>query len=237
MNILLRFLIALVAFGSSQIGFTQPAASASMNRAAQISQARQANAALMHHYMWNSRTEIIVQGQVKDIRIDQVSYGPYGQLQRTTLNDQPAASGLMLPTPIGFLRRAIAASEKEQMEQFLTGLKGMLEQYTLPTTGKILDFISSATPSGPDANGMFRLSGNSVVQPGDTLTLWVNAWTQHVHQIQVNTTFQGSAVQLSSTFATVPVSGLNYAAYSEATVPDKQLSVQVQNYNFARLGY
>jgi hypothetical protein len=40
----------------------------------QISQARQANAALMHQYTWNSRTEIIVQGQVKDVRIDQVSF-------------------------------------------------------------------------------------------------------------------------------------------------------------------
>ena len=53
----------------------------------------------------------------------------------------------------------------------------------------------------------------------------------------MNTTFQGDAVQLTATFQTLHQSGLNYAAFAEATVPEKQLSVQVQNYNYARLAY
>jgi hypothetical protein len=209
---------------------------ATANRAVQIYQAREANAALMHQYEWNSRTEIISEGQVKDIRIDLVSYGPSGQLQRTVINDQPPSGGMM-PMPFGFLRRAIAEHKKKEMQEYLLGLQGLLEQYTLPTTQKILDFISTATPSGPDANGLFQMTGYNVVQPGDNLTLWVNPWTKHLRQIQVNTTFQGNAVQLSATFATLPGSGLNYMAFGEATVPAKQLSVQVQNYNYARLGY
>lgn len=236
MNISMRLLIGLAAIGGVQPALAQPNPYAVANSAVQISQARQANAALMHQYTWNSRTEIIVQGQVKDVRIDQVSYGPYGQLQHALLNDQPASSGPMLPTPIGFLRRAVANNEKQELQQFLTGLQGLLEQYTLPTTGKIFDFMSSAVPSGPDSNGMLQLTGYNVVQQGDSLTLWVNAWTKHARQIQVNTTFQGQAVQLSATFATIPVSGLNYANFAEAIVPAKQMSVQVQNYNFARLG-
>jgi hypothetical protein len=220
----------------AQTGLTQGAPFATANRAVQIYQAREANAALMHQYEWNSRTEIISQGQVKDIRIDLVSYGPFGQLQRTVINDQPASGGMM-PMPFGFLRRAIAEDKKKEMQEYLMGLQGLLEQYTLPTTQKILDFISTATPSGPDANGLFQLTGYSVVQPGDNLTLWVNPWTKHLRQMQVNTTFQGNVVQMTATFQTVPGSGLNYAAFAEATVPAKQLSVQVQNYNFARLGY
>jgi hypothetical protein len=220
----------------AQTGLTQGAPFATANRAVQIYQAREANAALMHQYEWNSRTEIISQGQVKDIRIALVSYGPFGQLQRTVINDQPASGGMM-PMPFGFLRRAIAEDKKKEMQEYLMGLQGLLEQYTLPTTQKILDFISTATPSGPDANGLFQLTGYSVVQPGDNLTLWVNPWTKHLRQMQVNTTFQGNVVQMTATFQTVPGSGLNYAAFAEATVPAKQLSVQVQNYNFARLSY
>jgi hypothetical protein len=220
----------------AQTGLTQGAPFATANRAVQIYQAREANAALMHQYEWNSRTEIISQGQVKDIRIDLVSYGPFGQLQRTVINDQPASGGMM-PMPFGFLRRAIAEDKKKEMQEYLMGLQGLLEQYTLPTTQKILDFISTATPSGPDANGLFQLTGYSVVQPGDNLTLWVNPWTKHLRQMQVNTTFQGNVVQMTATFQTLAGSGLNYAAFAEATVPAKQLSVQVQNYNFARLGY
>ena len=81
------------------------------------------------------------------------------------------------------------------------------------------------------------MTGYNVVQPGDNLTLWVNPWTKHLRQMQVNTTFQGNAVQMTATFQTLPGSGLNYAAFAEATVPAKQLSVQIQNYNFARLNY
>jgi hypothetical protein len=197
------------------------------NRAVQITEARQANAALMHHYTWTSRTEIIDQGQVKDTRLEMLHYDPFGQLQRSLLNDQSA------PLPRGFLRKAIAENEKQKMETYLTGLRGLLEQYTLPTTGKVLDFMTSATPMGPDAAGLFSMAGNNVVFPGDNLTIWVNGITKHVARIQVNSTFQGDPVQLHATFSTIP-SGLNYMAYAEATVPNKQLSVQVQNFNYTR---
>lgn len=223
----------IIACGWAPVSFAQTNPQFSANRAMQIAQARQNNAALMHQYNWNSRTEIIVDGQVKDVRIQLVSYAPNGQLMRTTMNDQPA-SGTYLPTPIGFLRRAVANDRKEEMEKFLTGLQGLIEQYTLPTAGKILDFMTAAKPSGPDAAGMFTLTGSNVIQPGDTLAITVNPWTQHVTQVQVNSAFEGQAVQVHATYATVPVTGLNYVSFAEATVPGKQLSVQVQNYNYQR---
>jgi hypothetical protein len=218
----------LIILGLPLSAWTESGPSSMAGDAVKIAEARKANAALMHQYTWNCRTEIISKGEVKDIRIDLVNYDPYGQLQRTLLNDQGS------PLPRGFLRRAIAEDKKKEMEEYLTGLRGLLEQYTLPTTGKILDFISSATVGGPDVNGLLTLTGRNVVQPGDSLTLWVNPWTRHLGQMQVSTGFQGSAVQLTATFATLAVSGLNYASFAEATVPDKQLSVQIQNFDYHR---
>ncbi len=224
MVLLMTILISLVC-APAVLAQTAPPTEA--NRAVQITEARQANAALMHHYTWSSRTEIIDQGQVKDTRLELVNYNPFGQLQRSLLNDSSA------PLPFGFLRRAIAEQERQTMEQYLTGLRGLLDQYTLPTAGKVLDFMMSAKPIGPDAAGLFSMAGNNVVMPGDSLTLWVNAFTRHVARIQVNSTFQGDPVQLNATFSTLP-SGLNYMAYAQATVPNKQLSVQVQNFNYTR---
>ncbi len=221
------FMTVLISLVCSPAVLAQTAQPTEANRAAQIADARQANAALMHHYTWTSRTEIIDQGQVKDTRIELVNYTPSGQLQRSLLNDESA------PLPRGFLRRAAAESERQKMEQYLTGLRGLLDQYTLPTAGKILDFMMSARPMGPDAAGLFSMAGSNVVLPGDSLTIWVNAFTRHVARIQVNSTFQGDPVQLNATFSTLP-SGLNYMAYAEATVPNKQLSVQVQNFNYTR---
>jgi len=236
MKTLVQLVLVIAASIYVQTGFAQSGQYAAANRAVQISEARRANAALMQHFMWNSRVEIIVDGQVKDIRIEQVQYGPFGQLQHTLLNDQPAAGGPRI-LPFGFLRKAIAEQKKQEMETFLKGLKQMLQQYTLPTTGKILDFMASATPAGPNEYGYYALSGSNVVQPGDSLTIWVDPWTRHVRQVKVSTTFQGDSVELHATFQTLHQSGLNYCAFAEATVPAKQLSVQLQNYNYARLAY
>jgi hypothetical protein len=115
-------------------------------------------------------------------------------------------------------------------------LQGLLEEYTLSTAGKILDFMMSAKLGAPDANGLIKLSGSNVVEPGDNLNLWVNPLTRQVQHLQVNTVFQGDPVELTATFAQVPVSGLNYVNFAEVTAPSKALSVQVQNYDYTRLG-
>ncbi|MGO9377294.1 MAG: hypothetical protein ACLP29_01930 [Dissulfurispiraceae bacterium] len=223
----LIFLIGLIALVLPRTTQAQNALSTDANAAVQITETRKANAALMHQYSWTSRTEIIDQGQVKDTRIELVNYAPDGQIQRSLLNDQGA------PMPRGFLRRDIAEDKKKKMEEYLTGLQSLLEHYTLPTTGKILDFMMSAHTAGPDANGLLSMTGSNVVLSGDTLTIWIDARTRHTSRIQVNTTFKGDSVQLTATFNTLP-SGLNHVAYAEATVPAKQLSVQIQNFNYAK---
>jgi len=222
-------LLALIglALGWPFASLAQTGQPAPTNMAMRVTQARKANAALMANYSWTSRTEVIDQGQVKDLRLDAVNYGPGGQLQRTVMNDQSA------PLPSGFLRRRIAEQERTKMEEYLSGLRDLLEQYTLPTAGKVQDFMNRATATGPDASGLFEMTGQNVVYPGDTFSIWVNPRTRHPQKIEVSTAFQGDPATLTATFKTLP-SGLNHVAYAEVTVPAKQLSVQVQNFDYNR---
>ncbi len=227
MKTLSRLAVIVVALVWPQTIPAQTPQAAPTNMAVRVTEARQANAALMRQYSWTSRTDVIDQGQVKDVRLDAVNYGPDGQLQRSVMNDQSA------PLPLGFLRRRIAEHERQKVEEYLTGLRGLLELYTLPTAGKVQDFMSKATASGPDAGGLFEMTGTNVVFPGDTFTLWVDPSARHVRKVQVSTAFQGDPVNLTATFKTL-ASGLNHVAYAEVTVPAKQLSVQVQNFDFNR---
>ncbi len=199
----------------------------SANMAVQIIEARKANAALMRQYSWNSRTEWIEKGEVKDTHIDMVGYGPDGQLFRTPLNDQSAS------LPGGFLRRVIAENERKKMEEYLTGLRSLLDQYTLPTAGKVLDFINQATITGPNASGLLLMTGTSVVLQGDSLSLWTNATTRHTQKVEVTTFYQGDVVMVTATFNTL-YSGMNYMAYAEVKIPARELRVQVQNVDFYR---
>lgn len=219
--------LLLTLLGLPAAVLAQGKAEATAVKAVQIANARKANAALMRQYTWHSRTELIMQASVKDTRIELVNYGPTGQLQRTLLNDQSAH------LPIGFLRRAIIENERQEVETYLKGLQGLLEQYTLPTAGKVLDFMTQAQLTGPDASGAVEMTGHSVVVPGDTFSVWADPRTRQTRKVQVASTYEGNVVNLTATFNTLP-SRLTYVAYAEVTVPAKQMTLQVQNFDFTR---
>ena len=77
------------------------------------------------------------------------------------------------------------------------------------------------------------MSGTGVVVPGDSLSVWTEAATRHTHKMEVNTFFQDQAVNLTATYKTLP-SGLTHVDYAEVIVPGKELTVQVQNFNYER---
>jgi hypothetical protein len=210
--------------------FSQQAAwaQAPTANAYRVAEARQANDQLMRRYGWESRTQVSVKGEVKDTRVDAVGYGPDGQLQRNTLSDQSAAvQGL-------FLRHLVAAVEKQQVEQYLKGLRGVLEQYTLSSAGAIQSFLNRAVATGPGPGGQFQMTGNGVVQPGDVFTLWFNPQTRHPTRIQVSTSFDGGPVTLNAHFRTIGPDGLNYVEFANVDAPAKQINVQISNYNYFR---
>jgi len=209
-------LFALIAVLAGSLVLPPVAWSQTAN-AFRLAAARQANEALMKRYGWESRTQISVNGEVKDTRVDSVGYGPDGQLQRNNMSDQQAAvRGL-------FLRHLIAAVDKKE-----------LEQYTLASAGAIQTFLDRAVASGPNPQGLYQMTGNSVVQPGDAYTLSFNPQTRKPTSIQVSTNFNGGPVTLNATFRTIGPDGLNYVEFANLDAPAKQVNVQVSNYNYYR---
>ena len=186
--------------------------------------ARQANGRLMQQYSWNCRTEISESGVPKDTRIDSVTWGPDGQPQHTLLSDQGN------PPPQGFFRRRIEEREHQQMEAYLKSLRTFLHQYTLPTAGQIINLISTS-PILPVPGGMLQVSGSSVVVPGDTVSATFSATTRLTQRMTMMTFFQGDEVTVTVTFKSL-ANGLNYAAYTQVNVPNKNLTLLIQNYDF-----
>ncbi len=227
MRILPTLVATMIVLGVPSAALAQSKADTTAVKAVQITAARKANAELMRKYTWHTRIELYMQGQIKDTRIELVSYGPDGKLQRTVLNDQHANM------PIGFLRRAIAENEAKELETYLKGLQGMLEQYTLPTAGKVLDFMNQAQVMGPNAGGEVEMTGHGVVVPGDTFSVWSDARSRQTRKVVVSSTFQGDLVNLTATFQTL-ASKLTYVAFAEVTVPAKQIVLKAQNYDFLR---
>jgi hypothetical protein len=212
----------LVALGSPSILSAQVANEGLAN---QIIAARQRNAALLKQYSWNCRTQVEENGAVKDTRVDTVTWGPDGQPQHTQMTDQSN------PLPRGFLRKRIAEKEREEAEKYLKGLHTFLHQYTLPTAGKVIDFISKTAIPAPGPDGLLQLSGGSVVVAGDTVSISVKAPTKETTRMSIMTTFQGDEVTVTATFKTL-ANGLNYPAYVQMSVPEKNLTILIQDYDY-----
>ena len=145
MKTLLALTAGLLVCSSPQRLFAQGAGS---GLAQGIVEARQKNATLMKQYSWNCRIEIIENGTTKDTRIDQVTYGPDGNLQRTLIHDQGS------PLPHGFLRRRIAEEERKKFETYMQDVHALLGKYSLPTAAGVGAFLGTATIQPPGATDL-----------------------------------------------------------------------------------
>ncbi len=208
--------------------FAQDAANQGLRAgiAERVTAARQANAATMQQYTWDQRTEMLEDGTVKDTRVEMVNW-VNGQYQRSLVSNE----GPSLPR-FG-LRRRIAEDKQKEMQEYLSGIKSLLGQYTMDSSPQLLAFMNKAQVSGPDASGLIALSGGSVVSPGDSVTLWVNAASHKAQKIFVATTYQGNPITLNATFNTLST-GLNYMNFADIQIPAKQMEVQVSNFNYNR---
>lgn len=212
--------------GLAALAFSATAQVANEGLANSIIAARKKNAQMMQQYSWNCRVEVLDNGKVKDTRIEQCVYGANNQIQRTLLNDTEA------PLPRGFVRRRIAEREREDTEKHLKQVVTLLDQYTLPTAGAVINFISAATIPAPGPNGEIQISGTGVVNPGDSLSLTIYAPSRATRKVTISTADkEGNAINVTATFRTM-ASGLNHLQFATIEIPSKNLTLQVHNYDY-----
>jgi hypothetical protein len=194
--------------------------------AEKVTAARQANATAMQQYTWDQRTEMLEDGVVKDTRVEMVNW-VNGQYQKSLVSNE----GPSLPR-FG-IRKRLAEAKQKEIQEYLSGLKAQLEQYTMGTSPQLLAFFNKAQVSGPDATGLIALSGGSVASPGDSLTLWVDASSHKAAKAFIATNYQGNPVTMNATFNTLST-GLSYMNFADIQIPGKQMEVQVSNFNYNR---
>ncbi len=190
--------------------------------------ARQANAQQLKQFSWSSRTELVVDQKTEDIRIESVVFAQDGTVQRTLLNDEPArVSG-------GFLRRAIAKDKARESEKYMKELQSKLDQYTLPTPGKLLDFLAKAQVqpvTSAAGTTQLQVTGNNVLVQGDTFTMTVDGRTFLPIGVQITTIVEGDTVTATVTYRSLD-KGPNHAQYITVQSPAKNMTVNIHNYDY-----
>lgn len=235
MNILYNRLalgLGIILLGLSVLAFAQEEDSAPQEPpnkallATEINEGRKQNAAQMRNYSWNTRTEIKIDGEVKSVKVELIRFTPEGELQKALVSD--SAAGAKKPRGV---RGKVAANKKKGMQEWAAELGQLLQQYSLPTSGNILDFLDSATVQR--TGRMVNLVSKDVVQTGDYMAILVDSETKQLKIITVQTSLDGDAVDVKITSENLD-DGLSYTARQVVKVPAKEVELIIENYDFRR---
>ena len=203
------------------------AASARQDR--QFAQAQQENAKRLRQYSWKSRTEVRKGGETKSTQLHLVRYDADGNVQQTLVS----STSPQIPTR--GLRGFIAKKKKENFVEQLDGLKAVAKSYGSLPPERMQRFMAGAavTPEMQGRWSLVRLQGRDVLQPGDSMTVWLDAATRRQRRVEVQTTFEGKPVRIVSEFKDLD-EGPTYLARTAVDYPSGELSVVTENFDHER---
>jgi hypothetical protein len=192
--------------------------------AVQISENREENSKNLREYSWKTRTEVTIKGETKLLKVQLVRFDVDGQMQKTTISEEK-------PKQKRGVRGRIQKKKGKEKQEWFGELHHLLEQYSLPSTGKILDFLDKASFGPGDRPGTIRIHGTSVVKDGDELTMYIDAETKEAKLTKVRTRLDGDTVLLETNHDRLD-SGLSYSARSIITVPAEEVRMTVENFDY-----
>jgi hypothetical protein len=197
----------------------------------EFAQAQQANARALRKYTWKSRTEIQKSGDTRSVQLNLMRYDISGALQKTLMSTTPQQQ---LPTR--GVRGRIAQKKKEDFLDTLSGLEKLGRSYSELSPDKMQRFMTTATrtPEEGPQQKLVRIKGNDVVQPGDSLTWWMDAATRKLRKIEIQTALDRKLVRVASDFRDLP-NGPTYMARSVTHYASEELTVITENFDYEQV--
>jgi hypothetical protein len=196
-----------------------------------VEQAMAENKQRLQQYQWIETTQLNLKGDPKPQSQTLCQYGPGGQVQKTPIGPPPQQpSG-------GRLKQRVIAKKKEEMQDYMGDVKGLLTMYVPPDPQKMEQAYQAGKLSLNPAGGIVNLVFRDYAQPGDQLTLTFDQATKKILSLDVNT-YMGQAkdaVTLHVQMASLP-DGTNYVQQSVLNASAKQLVVTTSNSNYQRMG-
>ena len=185
----------------------------------------------LREYEWKSETELEIDGERQDARLDDVQYDSEGELRRTPANDERSSASRSRRKP---------GKKQRQQEELLESLRGLIEAYVQPDPRTARRLYAEATVWQGDARdeGLTRVQARNVLRQGDEVSLWLDSVTRLPRRLRIVTSFGGEPV-LASTEFEILAGGPFYASQVvvETEVGEKKLVFTTRNFDFrARAG-
>jgi hypothetical protein len=217
------FTLVCVGFGGASLQAQPPA-----NQ--QFGEGMAKNAAELRKYTFKQRTEVRLDGETKNVRLEQVRFDLDGNLQRTSLTP-PAPS----QQKTSGLRGKIAARKREATTEYIERLMRLSQSYLAPSKSNLEDLRSKAEISqgqGP-AGSQVRIQAKDFVKSGDSFVWTLDALVMMPVRMEAQTELDGDPVKVTAEYRTLQ-NGLNYLARAIVTSVRKDLEIVVENFDYDR---
>ena len=212
-----------------------PGPAAAKDAVAALKQSLAQGQALIRKYEWVETTIISLKGEEKARKQNRVYYGADGKLQKTPIGEAapPAeqGSGGRSGRGRGRVKEQIVENKKEDMQEYMQKAVALVHQYLPPKP----DLIQAAKDAGrvtpqPQGDGRVKLEIAQYLQPGDKLSIDVDAAASHLLGVAVETYLEkkDDPVTLAVQMATLP-DGAFYAAQTTLDAKAKNIRVVIQN--------
>jgi hypothetical protein len=195
---------------------------------AAVKQSVAMNQQKLHAYRWIETTQLTLNGDAKPSSQSMCQYGPDGTVQKTQISAPPP------PPSGGRLKQKVIANKKEEMQDYMGGVKTMLGMYVPPDPQKMQAAFgagkASLSVAGP---GLAQIVFKDYAQPGDQMTLIFDSAAKKIKALNVNTYMDNpkDAVTLSVQFSSLP-DGTNYVQQSVLNATAKKLVVTTTSSNY-----
>lgn len=199
-----------------------------------IGQKMKENAQALRQYTFKRRTEITVKGQSRGARVDQVRYVD-GKMEAIPLETPSrraeSAGGRGLR---GRMIQKKIEKKKEEMKEDVERLRSLLQHYMSSDSDSMRTVLQKAaisrTGPGPDAD--VKVVATGLVKPSDSFTLIWSVANHRPARIEIHADLDGKPVQIAVDYASLPA-GPFYAAHTLVSAPKKDLTVNVDTFDYA----
>lgn len=208
---------------------------ASSRRTTQVdqrfAQAQQENALALKKFAWKSRTEIQKDGDTKSVQVAQMRYDSSGNVQKTVI------SSTQEDLPSRGLRGFIAKKKKKEFTEKVEEVGALAKSYSELPPDRMQRFIatSTLTPEVTPQQKLFRVEGQNVLQPGDSMTIWIDAVSRRQRRVEIQTLMDNKPVRIVSEFQDIPQTGPVYLARSQVNYDGTSMVIITENFDYTRV--
>lgn len=186
-----------------------------------------ANAAALRQYSWKMRVETTLKGNPRPVSIYTMRFDMDGKVQKTLMT-APAAA----PEPARGLKGRIKEKKIAEAKEWAGDLAELVKGYLSPAPPVMQTFFGkAAVVATPD--GFAQIYSEGLMQPGDKLVYEVDPKTASLRRVLFTTALEKDPVNGTVEFMQLS-GGPNVAARTTVSVPAKQLTAKIENFDYVR---